>query len=113
MGWGQVLCARPYAHIATLATPRHASLHVTTPTLVKNGPMSLREYDPTIHVHTPIHTPIVISDCVAQGRRIRWCGGPNLGFGSPHARNGRLAAVARKITVGMRGNDAQRAKGSG
>eukprot|EP01044_Picomonas_judraskeda_P004034 COSAG03_NODE_346_length_8784_cov_37.126540_4_plen_59_part_00 len=32
------------------------------------------------------------------------------GFGSPHARNGRLAAVTRNITVGVRGNDAQRAK---
>ena len=38
------------------------------------------------------------------------CGDPNPGFGSPHARNGRLAAVTRNITVGVRGNDAQRAK---
>ena len=36
--------------------------------------------------------------------------GPKPGFGSPHARNGRLAAVTRNITVGVRGNDAQRAK---
>ena len=42
--------------------------------------------------------------------RCKRCGDPNPGFGSPHARNGRLAAVTRNITVGVRGNDAQRAK---
>ena len=50
--------------------------------------------------------------CVRFNQAEQILGGPTRGlgphgFGSPHARNGRLAAVTRKITVGVRGNDAQ------
>ena len=51
---------------------------------------------------------LVVAHIVESARGV--VGTQTRGFGSLHARNGRYAAVTCKITVGVRGNDAQRAK---